>query len=144
MAARLACDLPELFAGVVLYASGLDATKCSAAARVPVLVMQGDADVIVPFAGGVNSAGVAFPGFAATAKSWVARNQCLGPPTSTSFNVTGGGSRDDNYKVDAAQYDKCAAGGDVAVWRILNGQHFALPATSAVLFGKALDWVMSQ
>ena len=103
--------------------------------------MQGDIDVVVPFAGGINSAGIAFPGFTASVASWAARNQC---PTSTahSFNVTGGGARDDKYTVKATDFSGCVS--PVAAWRIEGGQHFALPATSAVLFGKALGWLMSR
>lgn len=104
--------------------------------------MHGDADVIVPFAGGVNSAGVAFPGFVESAASWAARNQCKNS-VPRSFNVTGGGARDDKYVVRATDYSDCS-GAPVAAWRIENGQHFAMQATSAVLFHRALDWLMAR
>ena len=143
LAARLACDMPQLFAGVLVYAAGFDAAQCAATNRVPMLLMQGDADVIVPFAGGVNSAGVAFPGFEASVSGWVARNQCLAS-TKRSFNVTGGGARDDKYTVVATDFGPCSTGASVSAWRIIGGQHFALQATSAVLFGKALDRLMAR
>jgi len=143
LAARLACEMPQLFAGILVYAAGFDAAQCTSSqnARVPLLLMHGDVDVIVPFAGGVNSAGVAFPGFTASAAFWCTRNQCTGS-TPSSFNVTGGGSRDDKYTIRATDYSSCVA--PVAAWRIERGQHFAMQATSTVLFGKALDWLMSR
>lgn len=146
LAARLACEMPQLFAGILVYAAGFDAAQCTSTqnARVPLLLMHGDADVIVPFAGGVNSAGVAFPGFTASAASWTTRNQCTGSASQNSFNVSGGGSRDDKYTVRATDYSGCVGGSTVAAWRIERGQHFAMQATSTVLFGKALDWLMSR
>ncbi len=142
LAQRLACDMPGMFAGVVAYASGLDAAQCTATGRTPMLLMHGTADVIVPFAGGINSAGVAFPGFAATARSWVARNDCSDTPAASSF-VAAGGPRDGNLTVQVAEYTQnCAA--RVATWKIINGQHFALAGTSANLFAKALAWIMSR
>ena len=143
LAARLACDMPQMFAGVLVYAAGFDAAQCTAVERVPVLVMQGDADVIVPFSGGVNSAGISFPGFESSVSSWVARNQCLAS-TPHSFNVTGGGARDDKYTVLATDFGQCSRGASVTAWRIIGGQHFALQATSVALFSKALDRLMAR
>ena len=142
LAARLACDMPQLFAGVLVYAAGFDAAQCTAVDRVPMLMMQGDADVIVPYLGGVNSAGIAFPGFEASVSSWGARNQCR-VSTPHSFNVTGG-PREDKYTILATEFAPCSTGASVTAWRIIGGQHFALQATSVVLFSKALDRLMSR
>ena len=139
LAQRLACDEPQLFRGVVAYASGLNAVQCEAPGRVPLLLIQGDADVIVPFAGGVNSAGVAFPGFVATAASWRARNGCADTPATSSFVAVGPSQQDDKYTVRVSDY---AGGTRFSSWQIVNGNHFALPGTSAVIFGKALHWMM--
>ena len=143
MAQQLACDDPSLFAGVLAYASGIDATQCTSTARVPLLLLQGDADVVVPFAGGYNSASITFPGFVATAASWLTRSGCNNTPVLGSFVAKGAGAGDDSYTVTTAEYTQgCDANARFAAWRIINGQHFALPGTSAVIFQRALGWLM--
>jgi poly(3-hydroxybutyrate) depolymerase len=140
MAQRMACEEPSLFAGVVAYASGIEATRCTAAARVPVLLIHGTVDVIVPFAGGFNFANVSFPGFVETSVGWAARNGCAATPELSSFSAQGG-PRDTPLAVQIATYAACTA--KFATWRIQEGQHFALAGTSAVIFQKALQWVMA-
>ena len=50
LAARLACEMPQLFAGILVYAAGFDAAQCTSSqnARVPLLLMHGDEDELVP------------------------------------------------------------------------------------------------
>ena len=143
MAQRLACDAPELLAGVVAYASGIDAMQCTSAARVPLLLLLGDADVVVPFAGGYNSADITFPGFLAAAASWLTRSGCSNTPVLGSFVAKGAGARDESYSVITAEYTQgCDTNARFATWRIIKGQHFASAGTSAIIFQRALGWLM--
>lgn len=65
MANRLACEAPEMFAGVVSFAGSTwkDPSRCDppAGAATNLLNIHGDADLTVPIDGGVNFVGVEFP-----------------------------------------------------------------------------------
>lgn len=106
MALRLACERAgAAFAGIVAYAAGVFASECSAAAKVPLLLVQGNKDVIVPFGGGINSAGVAFPGFRESTQIWASSNGCSGPQLS-SFTATG--SNNNHLRIDDTKYTNCS------------------------------------
>lgn len=139
MAQRMACDSPDLVAGVVAYASGIDVAKCSAPSRTSLLLMHGDADLVVPFGGGVNARGTAFPGFTEAAAGWAARNDCRPDPVTTPEVFKG--SRE-SYTVQEAQYSCQLA--RTAAWRVQKGNHFAAADVSYQLFAAALGWAMSD
>ena len=65
MANRIACQAPDVFAGIATFAGSVWAEKsrCDppAGASTNVLNIHGDADLTVPIEGGVNFAGVPFP-----------------------------------------------------------------------------------
>jgi hypothetical protein len=133
MAMRAACDAGVVFAGIVAYAAGIKASQCTASDKVPMLLVHGSVDVIVPFAGGTNSAGVTFPGFTETRSVWAQLNGCSGAESST-FTAAAG---NDQLVVKATKYATCT-GAPLETWEIDRGQHFALADTSAVIFQKAL------
>ena len=158
MATRAACDAGAMFAGIVAYAAGITASQCAANDNVPMLLMHGNVDVIVPFAGGINSAGVSFPGFTATRSVWAQLNGCSNDQLST-FTVGAGSNQ---LVVKATKYATCTRA-PLETWygcgklplhalhklahdalfsrrgrEIDRGQHFAVADTSAVLFQKAL------
>ena len=135
MAMRAACELGNQLAGVVAYAAGLYREQCSMTNGLPpLLLMQGDADVVVPFGGASNVAGVPFPGFKESARIWSGMEGCTGAGPSQQFVAKGG--NDNPLTVNTTQYTGCTSG--LESWEILDGQHFALPDTSAVIFQKAL------
>lgn len=125
-AVRTACD-PEagpLFAGIAAYASGLYASQCPSPARIPLLLAQGDADVVVPFAGGYNSINETFPGHVDEVKIWLQMKQCpASPDTTGSFTA-------DGLTVTTKHYDGCTSGASVDDWTILGG---ALSSRSKVM-----------
>jgi polyhydroxybutyrate depolymerase len=135
MALRLACEMGSELAGVVAYASGLYASQCALKTGVPMLLMQGNADVVVPFAGGYNSAGVSFPGFRESKTIWSSINGCSASPAQSNWTARAGNNAPLNIAVST--YGDCTRDPLVA-WEIDKGQHFALPDTSAVIFQKAL------
>jgi Phospholipase/Carboxylesterase len=134
MALRLACELGDQLAGVVAYASSLYSQQCARTHGLPPLLhVWGEIDVVVPFNGGYNSAGVPFPGFVESNQIWAGMAGCNSGTQNSSF-VAKGSSNDAALTVEVSKYTGC----DLERWRISNGQHFALPATSAVIFQKAL------
>jgi poly(3-hydroxybutyrate) depolymerase len=137
MAQRMACDVPDRLAGVVAYASGIDVAACNAPGRVPLLLMHGDADLVVPYSGGTNGRGVTFPGFVGAAGAWAARNGCALTPTTTAVTFRGSS---ETYTVDEAEYSCQLA--RTAAWRIEKGNHFAAADVSAQMFAAALGWAM--
>jgi len=139
MAQRMACERPDLLAGVVAYASGIETEMCSAPGRTPLLLMHGDADLVVPFTGGVNGKGISFPGFEKASAAWAMRNGCASQPATTQVLFKGGREA---YIVLEAQYDCKLA--RTASWRIEKGNHFAAADVSAQMFAAALGWVLNE
>ncbi len=135
MAMRMACDMGTQLAGVVAYASALYANQCALTSGVPMLLIHGSDDVVVPFAGGLSSAGVPFPGFVESKATWAGINGCSQAPVQSSFSAKGGSNSPLDVKVST--YEGCTKAPFTA-WEIVKGQHFALPDTSAVIFQKAL------
>ncbi|MBI5534366.1 MAG: hypothetical protein HY898_16705 [Deltaproteobacteria bacterium] len=86
MAQRAACDLADLVAAVVSIggAGWADASKCSPKGRISILLVHGEGDQTVPYAGGRvkwSADAPEHPGFRQTAADWAKRNGC-GPNTS--------------------------------------------------------------
>lgn len=135
LAMRAACELGSQLAGVVAYAAGLYREQCSMHNGLPpLLLIQGDVDVVVPFAGASNVAGVPFPGFKESARIWSGMEGCTGSAPSQQWVAKGG--NDNPLTINVTTYSGCTK--PFESWQILNGQHFALQDTSAVIFQKAL------
>lgn len=133
MALRAACELGTQLAGVVAYASALYSHECAMTHGLPpLLLIHGSDDVVVPFDGGINSAGVPFPGFMEEQNIWAALDGCTGGIRNSSWIAKAGNNNPLNIEVQ--QYNGC----DFESWKIIHGQHFALPDTSYVIFQKAL------
>jgi len=77
MAHRLACDRPDVFAGVATLAAPFwaDATKCQPKTPIAVLMMHGTGDTTVPYAAG-EFRGQRLPGATDIAATWAERNGC--------------------------------------------------------------------
>jgi|AntAceMinimDraft_12_1070368.scaffolds.fasta_scaffold89583_1 poly(3-hydroxybutyrate) depolymerase len=81
MANRLACEVPEMFAGVATFAGSTwsDPERCAPppGAATNILNIHGDADVTVPVGGGVNFVGTAFPSQDITVDTFARKFGCV-------------------------------------------------------------------
>jgi polyhydroxybutyrate depolymerase len=82
---RLACELSPRIAAIVSVAGAgfADASRCHATNPVAVLEVHGDADHVVPYAGGTLPSDIGgnrarLPGARATVAEWARRNGCRG------------------------------------------------------------------
>ena len=104
MTARLACDAPDVFASVAVFA-GVDPTllggPCTPSRPISIGIFHGVTDLIS-----------LFPLAVAHRNNWLARNGCPLTPTT-----------EPNVSVEASVYGPCKAGVEV-VWRVYQGGHF--------------------
>jgi len=148
MAGRLACDLPDRFAAVGIVASSVIvpvAQNCSAGSAgsagsvgsaVPVILMHGTEDPIVPVVG--SSAGRRQSAFLSTADSvafWVNRNGCASTPMRTDLADIA----HDGTQVRQDTYGGCRDGAEVIYDEITGAGHTwpgGVPYLPARLIGK--------
>lgn len=132
MAERLACERPELLAGIALVAATLReslARRCEGPQRLPVLMFNGTSDLITSYTGLPT-----LNGAVGTAAFWAAKNQCAendievtalpDPVTSDRANVT------------LTRYRRCVDS-TVALYTINNGGH-TWPGTQYASYTLAL------
>ena len=148
MANRMACERPDLFAGVVTFAGGVwnDPTRCAppAGAATNVLNVHGTADLTVPIEGGVNFAGVRFPSAERTVETLADAFACDAETSERRFAFpTGGGSPTDALDVEAVTRRGCGADGarEVERWTVVGADHFWETPTSRAMFAAAVDWL---
>jgi polyhydroxybutyrate depolymerase len=139
MTFRLACELSSRLAAVATVAANLPSdiqAGCNPAQPPPVAMFSGDADPLMPYAGG-NIAGV-FGGSVisatATAQFWAGKNAAtLSATTALPNSDTADGTTTDLFTYTAA------GGGEVAFYRINGGGHTwpgGTQYTFAALIGK--------
>jgi polyhydroxybutyrate depolymerase len=137
MSHRMACDAAGRIAGIVSLAGDVwqDASLCKPTAPVAVLQVHGDADTVVPYAGGGLE-----PGAKQTVATWAQKNGCTGDLTDTGMTLdldsglAGAETGIANYA--------CASGA-AELWTIHGGQHvpsFNLPDWGNDVF----DWLMQH
>jgi polyhydroxybutyrate depolymerase len=137
MAHRLACERPELVAGIVSIAGSapLDGRSCKTPTSLRVLQVQGEADPIVTYGGGHLFQDPRLPEHASaqqTLRSWAERLGCRGEPRvlpAVDFEAALPGS-----ETRVSSYQGCAHGA-VALWTVTAGQHmigFRTPAPGAI------------
>lgn len=137
MAHRLACERPELLAGIVSVAGSapLDTSRCQSPKALRVLQVQGDADPIVAFGGGHLFQDSRLPQHASaqqTLRDWARRLGCAGqskPFESLDFEASLPGA-----ETRATGYAACPRGA-VVLWTVGGGGHligFRSPAPSAI------------
>ena len=137
MAHRLACELDGLVAGIASVAgAGATAVEaCPGKGPVRVLQVHGDADPIVPFAGGPLFGDERYPkaiSAAQTASDWAKRFGCKPKPSDA-------GTVDVEAKLagpetNVSRFDGCARGA-VELWTVHAGGHYVAlrePAYSAI------------
>lgn len=137
MAHRLACERPELVAGIVSIAGSgpLDGSGCRTPKSLRVLQVQGDADPIVTYAGGHLFQDPRLPEHASaqqTLRDWAGRLGCVGEPRALApLDLE---SKLPGEETRVSSYEGCAQG-SVALWTVRGGQHmigFSAPAPSAI------------
>jgi polyhydroxybutyrate depolymerase len=121
LAYRAACEMGESIAGIAVIAGALTVDDCGngEAAPVPLLVIHGMEDTIVPFDGGPLSAGVdeglegvEFRSVQESVAVWRDRNGCAASPAHSTIG-----------SADVAQYSECAVRGDITVVALPDGEH---------------------
>ncbi len=132
MALRLACERPEVFAGVVSIAGAapMDVTACPAGQPVSVLQIHGTRDTFVAYEGAAG-----YPGARGTADRFASRNGCRGFTTAAPLDLVGDATAETTRDV----YDGCPASGAVELWSIEGAGH--LPSFKADFYGRVIDWL---
>jgi polyhydroxybutyrate depolymerase len=118
MSYRLGCLLPDKVAAIASVASPFPTYQepdCNDAPPVPVMLIQGTYDEVVPWAGveGYHSAG-------STIEWWVNHNQCQEVADITEeFDA----DPDDPIHVRRETFNQCAEGSEVTIYGALGGGH---------------------
>ncbi len=123
MAERLVCDLPDRFAavGVVSAAvSGALEQSCPAGPTIPVVLMHGTNDPIVPASGVmVAGQGGAILSTVDSVAFWVNRNSCTTPPAITEIPDM----VSDGTHIHKEVYTGCRDGADVTYYEMQGAGH---------------------
>jgi polyhydroxybutyrate depolymerase len=122
-ALRLGCELSDRLAGIgVIAATFSDAlmARCHPHRPLPVIVIDGTADPLVPYSGGTMQGKRGHVQSAeTTAAVWARVNGCQGQPGSRTLPDTA----DDGTTVTEMRYGGCPARTPVTLYRIGNGGH---------------------
>ena len=147
MANRMACERPDLFAGVVTFAGGVwsdpDAVRPPAGAATNVLNVHGTADLTVPIEGGVNFAGVRFPSAERTVETLADAFACDAETSEGRFAFRPVTASPTALDVEAVTRRGCGADGarEVERWTVVGADHFWETPTSRAMFAAAVDWL---
>jgi polyhydroxybutyrate depolymerase len=137
MGLTLACEAPELVAGVVSVAASTwrDPTRCRAGPPVPILLVHGTRDTSVPIEG---REGV-FPGARDIAGRFAGRNGCAGALTDVGradfVSIPG----EETQLEDVAG---CPRTGAVSLWTIDQAPH--LPVFDGRWSARTIDWLVEH
>ncbi|WP_213816538.1 PHB depolymerase family esterase [Glaciihabitans sp. dw_435] len=128
MAYRAACDLGSSVAGIAVVSGALNVTSCQSGSTMPVLIIHGTADEVVPYNGGNPIPALSYglkpwtnESVAQAVTAWTDRDGCTADPIK-SMNGT----------VVEELYGGCAKGSYIDVFSITGGGH-TWPADPAVL-----------
>jgi polyhydroxybutyrate depolymerase len=126
MTMTLVCARPELFAAaasVIMNLTDESAGRCHPSQPVPMLMMNGTADPMIPFEGGKGASHYAVEGFwstQATLAFWRRVNGCQTEDTT----VTEFSDRDPTDQSTVTRIDSdCPQGRDVVLYRVNGGGH---------------------
>ena len=122
---RVLCEAPELFAGAATIIAGMP-TGVGAACRrrrpVPVIMFNGTADPVVPYAGG----GVGLGGWQGTVwpaertAAFLARRNGCGPPSKA---AVAGSAAPDAIRIVRLDWGRCNSEHGVTLYRVEGGGH---------------------
>jgi polyhydroxybutyrate depolymerase len=122
MAHRLAAELPKLLAGVAVVEGTVGARPIEGGAftdiptprgPIPVVMLHGKLDAVVPYAGGGHK-DLALRAVAYAVKLWTHADKCGAKPTVT--------TRPD-HEVIVSDYTACAQGSEVLLYTLVHGEH---------------------
>src|SRR5664279_2125390 len=126
MTMTLACARADLFAAaasVIMNLTDESANACHPSRPVPMLMMNGTADPLIPYQGGRGTSRFAMPGFWSTEKTfdfWRRANGCETQDAAVA-------DLDDRDKSDRSTVtrisSRCPGGSDVVLYRINDGGH---------------------
>lgn len=128
MAMRFACDHPDRVAAIAAVTSSLpvgERERCARRPPVPVLLLKGDQDRILPYNGGRvptrpgedNGAILSMP---ETIAYWTSRNKCEGAGESM---LLPDGDASDGTRVHATRWSACGGASEVIVYIVQGGGH---------------------
>ena len=120
MAHKLACERPEVVAGLASIAGGIIGLGENCVETVPVIVIQGTADATVPYEGGAFL-GSRLLGAEDTVARWVDVNGC-------SSEAVGAGPFDYDFGVSGDEtavsiWEDCTSGASVELWTMDGSGH---------------------
>lgn len=125
MTMTLVCKRADLFAAaasVVMNLTEQSANLCRPSRPVPMLMMNGTADTLVPYQGGRGTSRFAVDGFWSAEKTlgfWRKVNGCDAKTTATDLPDTDPTDRSTVTRIDS----NCPAGRDVVLYRVNDGGH---------------------
>jgi polyhydroxybutyrate depolymerase len=125
MSSRLACELSNKIAAIASVAASMEATtiapNCKPSRSVPVLYIQGTLDPLVPFLGGVGTAGAGgtILSHAQVIDKWMTLNTCGTIPAITDIPDTAG----DGTTIRQRVFVNAANGVEVVSYVVNNGGH---------------------
>jgi polyhydroxybutyrate depolymerase len=130
LALRLACDLAPRIAAAVSLAGAAweDPSRCRPAHPVSVLQIQGDADAVVHFGGGLvfDRPARRYPGALATVGTFAAAEGCTGAlapaGAALDFDALVPGA-----ETHASEFRGCPPGISVGLWTVAGGSHAPSP-----------------
>jgi polyhydroxybutyrate depolymerase len=121
MTERLGCDLARRFAAIAVVAANFDqrlAARCAPSHALPVLLIHGSDDPLVPEAGGVMD-GEPILSTAATVQRWASLDDCDLTAAMTHLPQT----VSDGTSVQRSTYSGCQGSAQVVYYDILGGGH---------------------
>ena len=121
MTFTLACELSDRIAAVGSVAAPGASEDCTPEREISIMHIQGTADRVVPFEGGVGElVDIVFPSTREHIQFWIDHNKCTGDPTILNVeNIV----RADSSTITVERYESCANETEVALYVVENGGH---------------------
>ena len=126
MTMTLACRHPETFAAaasVIMNMTNTFGDNCKPSRPIPMLIMNGTEDPLIPFTGGLGTSRFAVPGFWSAAQTlafWRKINAC----SAQDFQTTNLPDRDRSDQSTVTRIEsRCPSGQDVLFYRVNGGGH---------------------
>lgn len=142
MTYRLACDHPELFAGVVSLAGAMwnDPARCPGGTALSVVQIHGTADDIV-FYEGETVAGVTYPSAQRTIQMWGQKDGCTGALGDEEPGIDIDGATN-GAETGVRRTAGCPDGVDVELWTVHGGLH--VPGLNANFRNVLWQWLAAH
>lgn len=121
MTERLGCDLANRFAAIAVVAANFDqplAARCAPAHPMPVILIHGSQDPLVPEAGGPLD-GEPILSTAATVSRWASLAGCGATPAVSALPVM----VNDGTSIQRSTYTGCRNGAQVVFYDVIGGGH---------------------